>query len=286
MREDPRADHLGASGGPTTARVPRPLRTQDKVNLGAGGTPPAEPRRPADSGPAQARPTSPARWPSRGAVQTRRLTWGSAPQPPARAAGDTCGPDPAHPGLPSRGGLASEEAARGQRPTEAWAGAGAPAHVGCPLPQRARGPRATPSPRSAAAPTGPRMLSRFLPLAGQACLRLPGASGRRRRRPGAQPWSLELSARAHGRGWPHRPPGAVVCGPAPRARRSAARTTSPMRPCGRLGRDPESDGATMCGCRPTREGPHPRVTTNSAAHNPWKKVNKHLFDTVIFNTYS
>lgn len=49
---------------------------------------------------------------------------------------------------------------------------------------------------------------------------------------------------------------------------------------------PESDGATTCWHRPTGEGPHPRVTTNSAAHNPWKKVNKHLFDTVIFNTYS
>lgn len=37
--------------------------------------------------------------------------------------------------------------------------------------------------------------------------------------------------------------------------------------------------------RPGKD-PTPRVTTNSAAHNPWKKVNKHLFDTVIFNTYS
>ena len=34
------------------------------------------------------------------------------------------------------------------------------------------------------------------------------------------------------------------------------------------------------------KGPNPRFTTNSAAQNPWKKINKHLFDTVIFNTYS
>lgn len=32
--------------------------------------------------------------------------------------------------------------------------------------------------------------------------------------------------------------------------------------------------------------PPKSFTTNSAAQSPWKKINKHLFDTVIFNTYS
>lgn len=105
-------------------------------------------------------------------MRTRRLPSGSA-----------LGPPPARPGTPAvqtrlirvsplvgavrlRKQTSRLAPARGRRPSEARAEAGAPAHVGRPFPRRARGARATPSLSSAAAPTGPRMLSRFSPPAG------------------------------------------------------------------------------------------------------------------------
>lgn len=71
-------------------------------------------------------PRAPARCPSwrRGADAQAPL--GLSPRPPARAAGDTCGPDPTHPGLPSRGGRASEETDEPPRPSSRAAPLGSP----------------------------------------------------------------------------------------------------------------------------------------------------------------
>lgn len=34
------------------------------------------------------------------------------------------------------------------------------------------------------------------------------------------------------------------------------------------------------------KGPHPACCHKFSPHSPWKTINRHLFDTVIFNTYS
>lgn len=112
-----------------------------------------------------------------------------------------------------------------------------------------------PSPHlAAAAPTGPRMQPRSSPPAGRTRLQRLGvaeASGGRRRRLGAPPWSSEATAR----GWLHRPLGAVVRSSAPYTRRCATRTTSPTRLCGRVCRDSESAAPPRAGVNLTVRDP-------------------------------
>lgn len=76
--------------------------------------------------------------------------------------------------------------------------------------------------------------------------------------------------------------GSCGSGPAPRARQRAPRTTSPTRP--RAPHGPQAPRGCAAGVRgrlPTRAFPQ-----TQPHKTPGKKINKHLFDTVIFNTYS
>lgn len=160
---------------------------------------------------------------------------------------------------------------------------------GRPFPQQTQGACAIPSPCSAAAPTGLRMRPRSSQPAARPRLQPRGTAGANRgcqRRPGAPPWSSEASAPSEQTG-----PAAQAagnCGSAPRAahrpaRRADYKSHEALRPCWRrLGVGRAARRASF-----VRERTPPRALPQTQPHStPGKKINKHLFDTVIFNTYS
>lgn len=184
---------------------------------------------------------------------------------PASAGAPSCGLSPRPGGLPPRPGTERVGAVRrGDRPPRP--------SPRPPLPQRTGGTCATPAALG-------RHAYRSSLFAAVRSVPSPAAGGGGDERgasaeAGGAAMELQASALTNGRGGPLEPQfGACRRGP---------RTTNPTRLRGWAAPTPPPRGGIVS---PGKD-PTPRVATNSAAHNPWKTINKHLFDTAIFNTYS
>ena len=234
-------------------------------------------RRTSDWAPGRPCPSTRCRRPSRSGGADTVSPPGSAPPAPP-------GPEepPTAAGGPPRVQTQPVEVAlpAGGRPTAPRA----PAHTA-----DARGRARPPARARRGAPTGPRTRPRSSPPAGRARLppqRAAEASGARQQRLGAPPWNSEASPRAASPGLAAGSRSSGLCAAHSLARRADYKSHKAVRLCvpGLVVRP----HPLRAGGREWSAGkdPTPSFTTNSAAQSPWKKINKHLLDTVIFNTYS